>query len=173
MTFIRKSGGTNITPTPKRRLSGAWVNVGFVKRRLSGAWVTVWTSIRVVINDRTVTRNSTSSSSHPTAYWTINSDGTVHYPSSVNGTDTVGETWLQSGVNSDYQVRATVTAGAVNSGTTGSWLALSTTRTWSVTPSSYGGADATATLTIEIRDAVTLAVLETATITLSSSWGPV
>lgn len=43
MTFARKSGGSNITPTVvKRKQGGALANAGFVKRMQSGVWVTVY-----------------------------------------------------------------------------------------------------------------------------------
>lgn len=49
-----------------------------------------------------------------------------------------------------YEVRATVTAGALSSGTTGTWLALTTTRTWSVQRTTNG--TSSCTMTIEIRN---------------------
>jgi hypothetical protein len=68
------------------------------------------------------------------------------------GVYTQEHVWLQSGgVAGDYQVRATVNSGALSSGTTGTWLALSTTREWFV--QSAGGFES-ATITLEIRLAV-------------------
>ena len=64
-----------------------------------------------------------------------------------------------------YEVRATVTSGSISSGdATGSWLALTSTRTWTVTRDIVGLSSAT--LTIEIRLGTT--VLDTATVTLAA-----
>lgn len=58
--------------------------------------------------------------------------------------------WVTPTSNANlYEARATLNSGAVSSGTTGSWLALTSTRTWTVTRSVIG--TASANLTIEIR----------------------
>ena len=45
MAFVRRSGGSWVTPTTVRRRSGgAWVTPSTIKRRSGGAWVTVWTA---------------------------------------------------------------------------------------------------------------------------------
>lgn len=51
-----------------------------------------------------------------------------------------------------YECRATLNSGTLSSGTTGSWLALTSTRTWTCANT------ASANLTIEIRDASTTVV---------------
>ena len=56
--------------------------------------------------------------------------------------------WLLSGPSSSYEVQATVTSGTLTSGTTGSYLALSSSRTWSVVRSTLGTSDATISVTI-------------------------
>ncbi len=50
----------------------------------------------------------------------------------------------------DYEVRATVNSGAVSSGTTGTWLPLTSDRSWIVSCAG-SGSSAAANLTIEIR----------------------
>lgn len=72
--------------------------------------------------------------------------------------------WLLTGVNSDYESRATIITGTLSGGTTGVWQVLSTTRTWSKSRTTIGYDECT--FTLEIRDAVTLTVLDTATIVL-------
>ena len=72
------------------------------------------------------------------------------------------ETWLLFGSASDYECRATVTGGAVTSGTTGTWLSLSSSNEWLVELASVG--TSSATLTVEIRNAATLGVIASATI---------
>lgn len=78
--------------------------------------------------------------------------------------------WLISGSNSDYEVRATLNTGALDGGSsvTGSWLVLSTIRSWWCQVTSDSEALSAANLTIEIRDAITLVVLDTATIAISA-----
>ena len=76
------------------------------------------------------------------------------------------QTWLKSGANSDYEVRATLNSGAVQSGTTGSWLALTSDRAWECIVTGLG--TATANLTIEVRDDTTLEVLDSATVDLTA-----
>lgn len=76
-------------------------------------------------------------------------------------------TWKLLGNAADYDIHATVTGGTLTSGTTGSWLNLATSRQWSVTRNSIGSK--TCTLQLQIRDAVTLAVLATATVTLTAN----
>lgn len=65
---------------------------------------------------------------------------------------------------SNYEVLVTVTSGSLSSGTSGSWLALSSTRTWTRTASP--GNTETCVFTAEIRRIGTTTVLDSATITL-------
>jgi hypothetical protein len=74
--------------------------------------------------------------------------------------------WLLSGTASQYEIRMTTTSGTFSSGTTGSWLSLGTTRTWTRQRTSVG--ISTVTATVEIRDATSLVVLDTATITITA-----
>lgn len=84
----------------------------------------------------------------------------------VDQDDSVLETWLLSGAAADYGVYVTKTGDSVT-GSLGSWLALSSTRTWGVT-AVLSPETKFATLTVQIRNATTLVVLDTATVTLSA-----
>lgn len=78
--------------------------------------------------------------------------------------------WETGGFDSgDYDCQATLNSGTLDGGSdaTGSWLSLSTTRTWEVTRTNVGANSAN--LTIEIRDATTLAVLDSGTINLTAT----
>jgi hypothetical protein len=66
--------------------------------------------------------------------------------------------WLTNGAGANYQVHATLNSGTLSTGTTGSWLAMSSTRSWETTGS--------ANLTIKIRDAHTLTELDSCTVSL-------
>lgn len=61
----------------------------------------------------------------------------------------IGDWVLPNGSANLYEVRATLTGGSLSSGTTGVWLPLSSTQTWTRTQST-GGSSFVA-LTIEIR----------------------
>lgn len=60
-------------------------------------------------------------------------------------------TWLLAGAASDYEARVTVNSGSLTTGTTGSWLGLGTTRTWTLVNSSDTPGTTTASVTVEIR----------------------
>lgn len=83
-----------------------------------------------------------------TATVRIASDGIVYHGD--NGYFDAQGWWRLAGLSSDFEIRCTVVSGSV-SGTTGSWLALSTTRDWSIIDSSDNGEDVFAEITLEIR----------------------
>ena len=99
-----------------------------------------------------------------TASYTISSDGKVR-----NQASTILESWLLNGSASSFEVRATVTSGSLSSGTTGSWLACSSDRTWSVVNSAADNSTISVVMTVEIRDASTLVVADSATITIEAT----
>lgn len=82
---------------------------------------------------------------------TIGADGSISVVSDVvlNAGGTLWYNPITPAVGNSYWVRATVTSGALTSGTTGSWLALTSARTWSVVADS-GNILAQATFTIQI-----------------------
>lgn len=90
------------------------------------------------------------------ASYKLNNDGTVK-----NHNNSLLETWLLTGSASGFEARVTVTSGALSSGTVGSWVNLGTSQTWS--RSSTGET----IFLVEIRDAATLTVQDSATITLT------
>lgn len=96
----------------------------------------------------------------------FNTDGTQYRQEGSAAKASMGS-WLKTGVVGDYQIRATLTSGTSPSGTVGSWLALSSTQTWSV--SAPSGTQVVTELLFEIRDAATSAVLDSATVILDST----
>lgn len=161
MTLKRASGGTtvDISTTFERKLSGAWVPVDVVKRRNGGSWSTVWT--RITSSDANPSSSRVAGTA--TATYEIRSDGTVY---TTNGANTLVflENWLAFGSTSNYEIKATALSGTPTTGTLDSWVSLGTTRTWTLSQSIPG--DATCILSIEIRNAVSLSVVDTATVTL-------
>ena len=77
------------------------------------------------------------------------------------------ETWLLSGANSGYDAYVTVTVGALTAGTTGAWVNLGTIRDWTLTAYNSGDNEI-CTFTVQIRNASSLVVLDTATIELNA-----
>lgn len=166
MTFKARTGGSwvDVATTAKRRSSGAWVDIDFVKRRSGGSWSTVWQRINIADAAATSVRFAGTA----TAQYQIKSDGTLWFTSG-NNTLVQSSDWLDFGASSSYEVRATLTSGTLDSGTTGSWLSLSTTQTWSISQGIVGVN--TAAITIEIRNATTGVVVDTAYITLYAERG--
>ncbi len=98
-----------------------------------------------------------------TAAYRLNSNGQVE--SLVNGSPTTLEQWCTpTSAAGNYEARVTVNSGALSSGTTGTWLALSTSRTWSVVRS--GAGSSSCNFTVEIRRTGTTTVLDSAIIDL-------
>jgi hypothetical protein len=98
-----------------------------------------------------------------TARYRLNSNGEVE--SLINGFTTTLEQWCTpTSAAGNYEARVTVNSGSLSSGTTGTWLALSTSRTWSVVQSSVGSSSCN--FTVEIRRTGTTTVLDSATIDL-------
>lgn len=72
------------------------------------------------------------------------------------------ENWLVAGAASNYEAKATVTSGALSSGTTGSWVRLNTDFVLAVT-----NASGAATITLEIGRYGTSTALDSCTVTLT------
>ena len=74
--------------------------------------------------------------------------------------------WLVSGANSDFEARMTKVSGVnLTAGTIGSWVALSSSQTWSLTSI---GSDEGCVYTCEIRRAMDGIVVDSADITFST-----
>ena len=102
-----------------------------------------------------------------TATYTVNTSGIVQ--KTEGASTTTLETWLQAGASSDYEVRATVLSGDTPTGSAlATWMALSTSRAWTLTDAVNDGIALTCSLQIEIRDSATGTVQDTATITITS-----
>lgn len=102
-----------------------------------------------------------------TATYTLESDGDVVTATTPGGSVDAGD-WIdpKASAPSDYEVRATLNAGTLTSGTTGSWLVLSSNRSWTLTQAAVGAATQV-DLTIEIRKG-SGATLASATVTLDA-----
>ena len=97
-----------------------------------------------------------------TTGWKIDADGFVY--TLKQAAYTQRDQWTADPV-ANYQVRATVDEGAVTTGTTGSWLACSSDREWTVQETTVDGTTY-AYLTIEVRSTATLIVVASCTVNL-------
>lgn len=95
-------------------------------------------------------------------------DGFIYTAAGASLTFAQQEQWdSQPATVGEYDIRVTVNSGTTPAGSaTGSWLNLASTRTWTLTAAI--GTTRTCDLTVEIRSATTLAVLATASVTLTS-----
>ena len=99
-----------------------------------------------------------------TATFSINSTGqATGGPNNLNG----NASYATGYAGAAYDIFCSVTAGAMSTGTTGTWLSLGTTRTWTVFRAGAGTSNCTATFSI--RDASSLVVLTSASINLSTN----
>ena len=128
MTLKRKASGSfaDIATTLKRRLSGSWVDIEVIRRKASGAWVVAWR--RINISNQWLLSDKPDGTA--TCGYRLSASGVAYFRSDVSYSTL--ETWLATGSAASYEARATVNTGSLTSGTTGSWLALSSSREWYV-----------------------------------------
>jgi hypothetical protein len=100
------------------------------------------------------------------AFYSLESTGRVITFTTIDGINPVGD-WISptSAAPGSYEVRADVVVGTVSGSTTGSWLALSSSRQWNVQRLTSGFASATLTISIRLAG-VTLA---TCTVSLEAT----
>lgn len=98
------------------------------------------------------------------AQFSLTNAGTADFSGSGADPD---YTWLLSGSAGDYDARFTLSSGSISTGTAGTWQNLATSRSWGCFAN--GGGTQIASGTIEIRDASTLAVLASGSLTLDAS----
>lgn len=109
-----------------------------------------------------------SSAGVATITYRVGSDGFVYEVVNA-GSPSALEQWCTPAANAgNYEARVTVTVGSLSSGTTGSWLALTSTRDWTLQETTPGNTS-NCTFTIEIRPAGGGSTLTSATIDLEAS----
>ncbi len=176
------SGGTGITITSASSASTTFSSTGLAigETRTGtaqctitdnvGATFTVSVSVTIsrtsgiTLSNKNVTHIVPSPTDATASYQLANTRDVVISPGSTS------DDWADAALTaSDYECRATIVSGSVSSGTTGSWLGLGTSRTWTRTRTSNIEGDDIVQLTVEIRDVATSTVQATATITLTAS----
>jgi hypothetical protein len=97
----------------------------------------------------------------------VDADGSMYVRDDFNlGSYAVRYNWLKFGSSSAYEVRATATSGSFSTSPGTLWYNLGTDRTYAVTQATVGSKSCTATF--EIRDATSLVVLASESITLTA-----
>jgi hypothetical protein len=147
--------------------STVWINVAgtwkkaAVWQNVAGVWKQITTLITATLPASMFSQWLVFSGTAD-AYVTLNSAGTWLERGGSNGT------WID-GVNpaSAYEARWTNTSGTLSYGTADTWLALSTTRSWGVQKSSPVGIKSCSG-TLEIREAASGTVLDSASVTLEA-----
>ena len=116
----------------------------------------------VVLADASV--DDTNSGSAEASY-SLTTTGNVFATTTLNGAINIGD-WISptSAAPGSYEARADVVFGSVTGSATGSWLALTTTRTWTLARATPGGS--AARLTVSIRLSST--TLTSATVDLTA-----
>ncbi len=98
----------------------------------------------------------------------INADGYVYVDWGYSGL-TASEQWATpTSLASNYEIRATLDSGTMQTGTFGSWLDMATTRTWEkIIYENGANQNETATVSFEVRRKTTTTNLDTWTITFT------
>lgn len=113
--------------------------------------------------------DTTATPFNPSVSYNVLNNGTETWSSSSSGNGSIGN-WITptSLAGAAYDVRATVVSGTTPTGSaTGSWLSLGTSQSWTLGTASV--TTVTCQLTIEIRNATSLAVLASGTVNLSAT----
>lgn len=136
--------------------------------------LTILRAFVVTLSGRTITA-STTSPADCTSGFRLGTDGKI-YRTDTGGSGTfqeiAGLEWLdpKDALEADrFECFATVTAGALTSGVTGSWLALSSDREWTVTRTNDTTGTDTATITLSIRRIGMSTNLASASITINAT----
>ena len=148
-------------------VGGVWKQVQKVSVGVGGVWKDAWTYLTVSVPATLSDQTNTISTADATTSFTVSNTGAI---SSVENNSMAG-TWLTAGNASQVDVRLTqvsLTGGSMAGSALATWLNCGTSRTWSLTNTTNGTSTYTFTGTLEFRDATTLAVLDTATVTLSA-----
>ena len=96
----------------------------------------------------------------------INADGFEKSYEGIGGAYGNIDYWLLSGAAADYDCMLEVTGDPVSGSASGTWLTCGSSQAWTITDTGVAGPALTNTCTISIRDATTLVVLASATVTM-------
>jgi len=151
--------------------SGTWERIEEIYVNRSGTWESVYVGDVITLNDITTNDFAVDPDNAQVAIMYA-ADGTVMRSHSGGAFADYPDhgPWIAPQTNmADYEIRATLESGTVNSPSdaTGSWLSLSSDRLWNINRTSIGSNSAT--LTIEIRHAASGVIKDTATLVISAT----
>ena len=162
---------------------GDWREISDAYYNDQGTCRQVFTNRAVSLDNKTVqsSRDTSGGSGTATAAYILTTDGRAReevnqtqFTDSTITQDLSGDNWWtgkpQASVGDDFEVRATQTGGnafGTFTGTLDTWEAITVDREWELTVTgAFTEITATRTLLIEIRDAATQTVRDSATITI-------
>ena len=167
MTIYSKvSGAWKTIDDPQVKVSGIWKDVQAAYVKVSGVWKEIYSRVVVSITNQSIFFNAVFPQDAYARYQ-LDSDGKVYkYTGQTPGTpSTYIEDWVDPNSEaSNYECFATVSGDALETGTTGSWLALTSDRMWGIAET--GGGTKSTDLTITIREVGTTTNLTSATISM-------
>lgn len=170
MTIYSKVAGVwKAINDPQVKISGAWTDVQKAYVKVSGVWEQIYQRVVVSITNQSIFFNAISPQDAYARYQ-LDSDGKVYkYTGQTPGTPTTYiEDWVEPNSEaSNYECFATVSGSALETGTTGSWLALTSDRMWGIAET--GAGSKFTSLTVTIREVGTTTNLTSATISLNVS----
>lgn len=145
-----------------KEIRSMWVGSG-------GAWKKFFDNIVVTVSNRTI-QGVTTEPATCTAQYRLENAGDITEQASPSGHTDVGD-WIdpKAEAGSGYDARMSKQSGSATLavGSEATWESLGTTRTYGIS-NTTGGTTADYVGLIEIRDATTLEVLDSATITLEA-----
>ena len=166
MTIYSKvSGARKTIDDPQVKVSGVWKDVQAAYVKVSGVWKEIYNRVVVSITNQSIFFNAVFPQDAYARYQ-LDSNGKVYkYTGQTPGTPTTYiEDWVDPNSEaSNYECFATVSGSALETGTTGSWLALTSDRMWGVAET--GAGTKITDLTVTIREVGTTTNLTSATIT--------
>jgi hypothetical protein len=143
--------------------AGTWRDIQEIYVNDAGTWRSVFTAESITISDATAFSELTTPSTS-IAQYQLTSAGAINATVGTNSLVDSGD-WIAPKTNmANYECRFDLTSGSLTSGTTGAWMSLATTRTWTRQAPTSG--ILTAVGTLQIRRASDAVVLDTATITI-------
>lgn len=132
MTLSINVAGTWKDPTEvKVNVAGTWRTIDTIQINVAGTWKTVYSGATLslaVIGDTVSNFNFNAPISSSVS---LTSAGDINITDLVRSGDQGDWVTPTSAAGSAYECRMVVNSGSVDSGTTGTWLNLGTTRTWS------------------------------------------
>lgn len=166
---VNVSGVWKEITDPQVNVSGVWKDIleGWVN--VSGVWKKFYDRVVVACTPDSFSQVAFSPSS-ATVSFTFQRDGDL-VVSGIPNPLIDADDWItprSATVGDDYEIRVTLDSGvSLDSGTVGSWLALSSNRTWTQTRVSTG--NDVSNITIEIRRAASGSVLLSKAVSVTAS----